>query len=240
MFRHTLGALVIGALLGVTSLTAAPIVVTWTGTVGSGIDDVSVFGLGTGADLAGIAFTAVYQVDPLGGSQVIVPGFASLTGGTFTGPFSSPLLLSSLTINGNTYNFGSAYFGGYRRDATTGRSEIYTEAQQQPGGGIDQLFLTEFRFDNSIPFTGLTESLAIAVNGRGSFQAFTSGGTRLFTGSFLPTFVTIETPTTPTGAVPEPGTAALLLPALGAVIFFKRRCRGSRPNSVDRPNEARF
>lgn len=244
MQTRTLLALALGAMLAATSLTAAPIVVTWTGTVLNGTDDTSVFGLGTGADLTGRAFTAVYHVDPAGGSQTIAPDFAQLRGGTSFGggSFASPLLLTSLTINGNTYNFSSAYFGGYQRDATTGRSEIYTEAnhQQLPSGAIDILFLTEFRADNSIPFTGLNESLAIAVNGRGVFQAATGAGARLFAGNLSPTFVTIETLTTPpTGTVPEPATGALVM-AAAAALLFKRRCTGSRPNNADRPSAARF
>ncbi|MBL8217299.1 MAG: PEP-CTERM sorting domain-containing protein [Bryobacterales bacterium] len=244
MQTTTLLALALGAMLGATSLPAAPIVVTWTGTVLNGIDDTSVFGLGTGADLTGRAFTAIFQVDPAGGLLTSSPGFAQIRGGTNFGggTYASPLLLASLTINGNTYNFSSDYFGGYERDATPGRSTIYTEASQQqlPSGAIEFLFLTEFRADNSIPFTGLGESLAIAVNGRGIFQAYTGAGSRLFAGNLSPTFVTIESLTTPpTGNVPEPGTGVLVVTALSAVLLFKRRYTGSRPNSKDRPNAAR-
>ncbi|MBS1825046.1 MAG: PEP-CTERM sorting domain-containing protein [Acidobacteria bacterium] len=210
----------------------ANVVVTWTGTVFDGNDPADYFGVGPNANplgnLQGQAFTAQFTIDPTVGSITTAPDYFDVRGGTFTGAFASPLISATLTINGVTYSYGSNYFGGYQRDATPGRSVIYTEVnQQQPSGPFDVLALSEFRPDNSIPFAGLGESLTVPLPSSfiATFQAYTPGGSQLFYGHFSPTQVTIE-PSTPGGGgpdVPEPSTAVLVSAAAAFALFLRRR-----------------
>ncbi|MBL8220016.1 MAG: PEP-CTERM sorting domain-containing protein [Bryobacterales bacterium] len=215
----------------------ADVVVTWTGTVFDGNDPADYFGVGPNANplgnLQGQAFTARFQIDPTVGSVISTPDFLDVRGGTFTGAFPSPVISATLTINGVTFSFGSNYFGGYQRDATPGRSGIYTEVNQQPtpSSPFDILVLSEFIPDNSIPYGGIGESLThtIAGGGFGSFQAFSPGtSTLLFQGHFTRTLVTIGPSSNGGGPeVPEPATGVLTLAAAGAALLLRRR--GQRP-----------
>ncbi len=222
--------------LGALSAQAA-VVVTWTGTVFDGNDPADYFGVGPNANplgnLQGQAFTAQFTIDPTVGSVTSAADYFDVRGGTFTGAFASPLISATLTINGVTYSYGSSYFGGYQRDATPGRSVIYTEANQEQAPGVfDVLVLYEFRPNNSIPFAGLGESLTVPLPAAfvANFQAFAPGGAAmLFNGHFSPTQVTIA-PSTPGGGgpdVPEPSTAVLVSAAAAFALILRRR--GQRP-----------
>ncbi len=214
------------------SLSASNIQVNWTGSVLEGTDDSNTFGLGMGANLAGQTFQAKVVVDPTIGFIQSYPDFFSNIGGaSVPGYLTSPIVSASLTINGQSFNFQSEYWGGYTRDATPNRSQIYTELQSYGGTAIDeQLFVTVFLADNSIPFTGINESLDIALPSgtSGHFQAFTPNGPgpfgRLFAGNLSPNHVTIG-PDVPGGPdVPEPSSAVLLVSGLGAIAMrFRRR-----------------
>lgn len=228
----TLGvaALALGALSA-----QAAVVVTWTGTVSDGNDTADYFGVGPNANplgnLQGQSFTAQFTIDPTIGSVTTAADYLDVRGGTFTGAFASPLISATLTINGVTYSYGSSYFGAYQRDATPGRSVIYTEAnQEQAPGVLDILALMEFRADNSIPFGGIGESLTQPLSSAfvANFQAFAPGGASLlFSGHFSPTQVTIEPSTTGGPDVPEPSTAVLVSAAAAFALVLRRR--GQRP-----------
>ena len=168
--RNIAYAAVLAGLVITAPAEATTITVTWTGTVLGGNDPGNVFGVPlTGGihDLAGQSFSAMYRIDSNIGSLVSGPGFYDLRGG-LAFALASPVLGSSLTINGQTALFGSADFAGYSRENTPGRSNIYTEVNHTPGlpGAVDVLFLSEFRFDQTIPFNMLTDPLSRTVSRR--------------------------------------------------------------------------
>lgn len=225
----------------------AAVTVTWTGTVFDGNDPANIFGVGPNnnplGNLQGQAFSAQFRIDPAVGQVTTAADYLDVRGGTFTGAFPTPLLSATLTINGFAYSFGSGYFGGYQRDATPGRSAIYTEAnQQQLPGVVDILAIYEFLPDNSIPYGGITESFTRTVTGPvtvGVFQAFATGtSTGLFSGHLTLASVTIapDSPTngggsggattgTTTGGgavVPEPSTGLLTMAAAGITLWLRR------------------
>lgn len=229
--KNALWALALAvALLPAGSLRAANITITWTGNVVNGIDDSNTFGLGTGFDLTGQSFTAKFVVDPTLGFIQNPADFFDTRGGTDVPGFASPILSAELSINSQTFSFLSDKFGGYSRDGRPGRSGIYTEAHHQNGAAVDLLYVDVFLFDNSIPFTGIDEDLAIALTGgqAGVFQAFLTNGTRLFAGNLSGTYVTISSAGSGNGdgdgdgAVPEPSTAVLLGSAVAALGILRR------------------
>ena len=222
------------ALLPAGSLRAANITITWTGNVVNGIDDSNTFGLGSGADLTDESFTAKFVVDPTEGFIQTAADFFDTRGGTDVPVFASPVLSAELSINSQTFSFLSDKFGGYTRDGRPSRSQIYTEAHHQNGAAVDLLFVNVFLADNSIPFTGIDENLAIALTAGqwGVFQAFQSDGTRLFVGNLIGTYVTINSSGPGNGAVPEPSTAVLLGSAVAALGIL-RRCRWARHKNSD-------
>ncbi|MEP7363527.1 MAG: PEP-CTERM sorting domain-containing protein [Acidobacteriota bacterium] len=219
------------ALLPAGSLNAANITITWTGSVSDGTDQSNTFGLGVGSDLTGQNFTAKFVVDPTVGFIQNPANFFDTRGGTDVPGFSSPILSAELSINSQTFAFLSDKFGGYTRDATLGRSNIYTEAQHQVGASVDILFLSEFLADNSIPFTGIDEDLDVALSAgtNTNFQAFQSEGVLFFAGHLNPTRVTISSAVGDGdgdggggGAVPEPSTALLLGTSIAALGILRR------------------
>ena len=215
------------------SLHAANITIIWTGSVANGTDDSNTFGLGVSSDLTGQSFTAKFVVDPTVGFIQNPPDFFSTQGGTDVPGFASPIVSAELTINSLTFSFLSDKFGGYTRDGTLGRSDIYTEAQHQSGPAVEKLFVWAFQADNSIPFTGIDEELDIDLSTSiltGVFQAFELDGTRLFAGNLGPTHVKISSAGDGdgdgdgdgSGAVPEPSTAVLLGSAIAALGVLRR------------------
>lgn len=220
--------------LGVPAAKADIVVVTWQGSIISGTDYNNTFGGGLNSDLSGKAYTATYKIDTTLGSLVTAPDYASLNGGTAfgAGNFTSPIASAILSVNGLDYGFASTLYGGYTRNATSGISQIYTEAQQQNGPAVSILYNQLFLFNSSVLFPGLNESLnlPITTGGAGYTQAFNSDASVWFFNANLnPTNVSIETldPNTPTGptVVPEPGTTAVLIFALGGVAAYARRRR---------------
>lgn len=231
--KNALWALALAvALLPAGSLRAANITITWTGNVVNGIDDSNTFGLGSGFDLTGESFTAKFVVDPTAGFIQTAADFFDTRGGTDVPGFASPVLSAELSINSQTFSFLSDKFGGYTRDGRPSRSQIYTEAHHQNGAAVDLLFVNVFLADNSIPFTGIDENLAIALTAgqSGVFQAFQSGGSRLFAGNLRGTYVTINSAGSGNSAVPEPSTAVLLGSAVAALGILRRYRRPSQNN----------
>lgn len=233
----------------VTPAKAALIDVTWTGTVSSGdVGTAGAFGIQdqfSGNELAGQAFTATYRFDTTVGSLVTTATSADLRGGSQfgAGTFASPVVSATLTINGVTVSFGSDLFGGYSRQGGAGVSDIYAEVNASNlGGGVDILFMREFRLDNNIPFAGLTETLTQALGNigdtvQGVFQQFGDVGNLLFSGNLASTQVTIAPFNGNQGGgggdggggggdVPEPASLALLALGLGLALERRRRRAG--------------
>ncbi|MCL4781968.1 MAG: PEP-CTERM sorting domain-containing protein [Bryobacterales bacterium] len=230
MKRSNCLAAMAALLLLVGALSANNIRIEWTGTVLNGTDVSNTFGLGVnGNNLTGESFTVEFIVDPTRGYIQSSPNFYAATGGTDVGGggYLSPVLSASLTINGQSYSFQSNTFGGYIRDATLNRSEIYTHADHQQINATDRLFIWVFLTNNSIPFTDINESLdlALGAGATGVFQASTPNDAFLFSGNLTPTRVRIgSVDVVDPPDVPEPSTTLLMAAGIG-VLFGYRRLR---------------
>lgn len=205
--------------------------ITWTGTIAQGNDTSNTFGvpLQNGfRDLAGQSFTALFRVDSTVGSLVSGANFYDLRGGTQfgAGNLPSPITMASLTINGQTVSFGNAAFGGYSRGLLPAQSYIYTEVNNFPApGAADILFLTEDRFDTTIAFNQLTESLTrnVGSTGRGVFQQANANGVSQFSGTFTPTFVSIQVDNGSPSAVPEPSALSLIAGGIAILAVVRKK-----------------
>ena len=205
---------------------AALIDVTWTGAVIDGTDHANVFDtpiVERDRPLNGKSFTAVFRFDTTVGSLVQGAGFADLRGGTQFGDGSlpGPAVSATFTINGVTVAFGDDRFAGYSRKSADGVSDIYTEVNAtNPGGGVEILFLREFRLDQNIPFPGLTESFTLALGVLGDIRSGLAQqlddvtGVLQFQANLLPSQVTVApvdtNPPDPGQSVPEPASLTLL------------------------------
>jgi hypothetical protein len=108
--HFTAMAVAVGTLFGASAASATVGVATLTGTLGYNGDNAAATGLFGPA--AGQGFTAVFTFDTALGHHALDPGLSEVNyGGMITGPYDSPILAASLTINGVTRAFTSEQYG---------------------------------------------------------------------------------------------------------------------------------
>jgi hypothetical protein len=89
------------------------------GTVTSGTDLTGVFG-SAGADLSGMTYSATYVFDTTRGALFAEPGFEQVYGGSVYG-LATPIVASSITINGTTFDVGGGWQAHIKANTFNGR-----------------------------------------------------------------------------------------------------------------------
>ena len=121
------GALVAAVLLmtSVQPAAAATFLITYTGTVSSGIDKDGDFGT-AGADLTGSAYTAVFTMDDAtpGLTRYHTDTFDQIIGGDYSYHTASPLS-AVLRLNGHTLNFAGTDYGSALQFFNDDQSGLY-------------------------------------------------------------------------------------------------------------------
>ena len=180
--------------------------VTVTGTVTSGTDVNGDFGT-AGSSLAGQAYTAQYEFNMANYSC----GTRCVQGGTAVG-YASPIIASSITINGDTFAISGSYFGQIADNASENAARAYSSAA---------LVMYSQLYDyNSAPFGGAFVYSNLTGNSKdvGEFYDQT-------TALVLGESIYGESLTAPV-AVPEPSAVALFgVGVFGIGLLAKRRRR---------------
>lgn len=213
--------------LTVQPASAATILITYTGTVNSGMDTTGVFGAAA-TDLTGKAFTSVYTLNyPTFGVADINGSNSHETYGGALFNNASPLS-AQITINGVTKSLSGAFSGDH-----------FLQTFPNPVSSISDQAITDGQniISNLIqsPVNGVVNSLNFSVPVSYNVKSgdYAAGGFYLShlsdfyqvedaTGNFNTLSVNVES----VGAVPEPATWALLLMGfgmVGATLRIRRR-----------------
>jgi len=217
---------------------AGTVVITYTGSVQSGVDNTGYWGLGTGASLGGQSFTAVFTIDDQapGASVYVDPTFSSVDGYGVT--------QAVLTINGQSRSVGSGY-GGHSLYSDAGDYSVFSTAQdhsQHYDAALDRLFYSVASLtlqgngsagsidpDYQSPFdmsqAPLFQLQGTAKDADYSYDYATGVSTETvhWTAVLRPSRA-VSTYTPGTGSVPEPATWALMVAGfMGAGASIRRR-----------------
>jgi hypothetical protein len=224
------------SLLASASALAAPITITYTGTVASGTDELGLFGA-PGSSLAGSLFTVQYLVNTTlpGSTRSTVAGdHDSVSGGPLFGT-TSPLTSATITIGSGMQTLGSNSFSDF--GVFTYLTGQYYESNTvsnpfTPAGGGATLNYENVVFDNYVDpsITSIDQSFInsnLVGNGAGEsghfdfFGTLAGGGALNTTGVFAPggTLV-VSASVVP---MPEMSTWMMLIVGFGAVGLTQRR-----------------
>lgn len=199
----------------------------WTGVTLAGNDQLGLFGQ-PGPIAENTPYTATYRFDTdVSFMENTTNGSQEVSGGSFFNPFRpSPLISSSIEINGFTVDFNGLYNSSYFRSTGQGSSQVSTLSQRevvnpQPYGG--ELFQRVFRFGNFYDTRDLTVpgefDFDANDNPGGNFNYFTVDGGGNITGSsafgIIPSHLSIRV------LVPEPATLASA--AIAVLVLVRRR-----------------
>lgn len=187
---------------------AAIMLATYTGSVTSGLDYANTFGLGQGASLANQAFTATFLYDTEAGLDNGEPGYYQERDGGSAWGAASPILDSTLTINGIAYDVS----GDLNAKVVSSSGQSQHRAEGIVGGGFNSLFLYLNYVapgDLAIPVPTTGGSL-----GAGTYLLNNAGGF-LANGTLLVSTLTIAA--APVAGVPEPASWALMILGFGSV-----------------------
>ena len=208
---------------------AATILITYTGTVSSGMDETGVFGAAA-TDLTGKAFTSVYTLNyPIfGAADVSGTNYHETYGGAIYGSNTVSPLSAQITINGVTKSLSGAYSGDHSLQALPG---TVSRILDQVGDDNQNNIINFISNDVNDVINSLNFSDPVSYNLK--FGDYSDGGFHLghlsdlnrvsdAVGNFNNLSVKVES----VGAVPEPATWALLLMGfgmVGATLRIRRR-----------------
>jgi hypothetical protein len=194
---------ILGALYPTTS-PAAIVDVTYTGTVSSGADSANAFGL-AGANIVGDSYVAYYRIDTSAGTSTTSATVNQTFGGSGVGT-TSPILTSSVTINGVTVTVGGSYYGvtyGENDGAPGNFSEQYQFASNNKFG---TLVMQNYIDNNSATLpASISTSISYTVVGTDSqFGYYQSPADGVIEANLANLNVVVE-------GVPEPATWAMMI-----------------------------
>lgn len=207
-----------------TSASASILDVTYTGTVSSGADSGNAFGL-AGTNIVGDSYVAYYRVDT---SLPGTPGYSGTAidqnftyGGSNFGN-TSPILNSTVTINGVTVGVNGSWFGETLGE-NFGPNEF--SEQYQLAESSASFYLQNFVANNS---GTMSASITTAINytvvagdtGSGKYVSSADGE---IDASLTTLNVTVE------GAVPEPSTWAMMILGFFGIGFMAYRRKQNGP-----------
>jgi hypothetical protein len=229
-------AVAAGAIFGASAASATVGVATLTGTLGYNGDNAAATGLFGPA--AGQAFTAVFTFDTALGHHDLAPGISEVNyGGAITGPYDSPILAASLTINGVTRAFTSELYGNAQTFDHGADDEILWVATGADNSQLVGYFATapgvmggDFSHSFSVDPSGPAAPGGIpGPDFLGNFGRFdlNNGNGAVY---LLATHLTVDmrlADTSPAGAAPEPATWAIMLLGFGGAGAMLRRRRAA-------------
>ena len=210
---------------------AATYLITYTGTVSSGVDSTGVFGT-KWTNLAGNNFTVVYTLtSPQPGSETYSAGPTAYTrGGSSSGTISP--VSATITIKGITQTIDGTAFGqAYQFNDASGDSVSHVAQQyslNETSYVNNTISSSVNNIVNSTDYTAALNYLSQADDYRsGSFQIeryYISGnGDYVFTGLAYGNMISNSVTIAAVDAAPEPATWAMMIAGFGAVGGSLRR-----------------
>jgi PEP-CTERM motif len=209
-----------------TSASASIVDVTYTGMVSGGADPAGAFGL-AGANIVGDSYVAYYRINTslpgTPGSSTTSATVNSTAGGSGVGN-TSPILSSTVTINGVTVSVGGSWYGYTYGENDGGAAGDLSEQQQfasnsSCGCEVMQNFI--YNYDGTLPASISTPFNYTIVPTDHQFAYFQSPADGVIYGNLTTLDVTVE------GAVPEPSTWAMMILGFAGIGFMAYRRRNA-------------
>jgi hypothetical protein len=189
------------ALMTVSSIANAQLVeYTYTGTVGSGVDNTGLFTGSPGTDLTGYGFTATFEFDLSNGSLDQGINEFSIIGGSVYG-YATPIVNSVITINGKSVAIDGGYAGiaatqDYVTTAPGGQYALAVSAFNDSSAINAYVYSANLPYALSTPFPLYTATASDQVDG--SFAVYNGGvgnTTQQASGVLVPATLTVTSVT---------------------------------------------